>query len=300
MKARRDEAVRPRLERRVASHDRDLRVLGRGDHLAVGGGALGRHPRRRCAAALRAAGAVVREQHRRAPLRAMPAARNSARPQIRSASPGSTYGLSKRPSRNLSRSRRRADSSMRASVIRPARTSSTTTSGSDSPPSWSQPASRIFRTRSSALELLDAPALRPNSNRRESVSLTSAPVGADDAVEAVPPAQQSGDHAAVEAEADLLEADPERAPVVRHDLRGPGRERSLERPAGGPRTSRRGRPDPSRTGSAGPRRLAAGRHRGSASSCTRRMSVRAARPGSRGCRRRRVGRRALRPRRRCA
>ena len=68
----------------------------------------------------------------------------------------------------------------------------------------------------------------------------------------------------------------------------------------GARTSRRDRPDPSRSRSARPPRRAAGRRPGSASPCRRRSAGRAARPGSRGCRRRRAGSRARRPRRSCA
>ena len=80
-------------------------------------------------------------------------------------------------------------------------------------------------------QLLDAPALRREDRavRQRRVG-HQPPVGADDAVEAVVPAQQPGDDVAVVAEADLLELGADRPAVVRHDLRGPGRERGLEHP----------------------------------------------------------------------
>ena len=137
-------------------------------------------------------------------------------------------------------------------------------------------------------QLLDAPALglEDRAVRHRSVG-DEAPVGADHAVEAVALAQQARDHVAVEAEADLLVRRSDRAAVVRHDLRRSGREGGLEdahvvlEPVAGidlilPVGEMRD-----------PRRRAAVRRRGSAWSCTRRMRARAGRPGSRGCRRRR-------------
>ena len=56
----------------------------------------------------------------------------------------------------------------------------------------------------------------------------SAPIGADHAVEAVAPPQETGDHVAVVAEADFFVRCSDRAPVVRHDLRRPGLERRFE------------------------------------------------------------------------
>ena len=121
-----------------------------------------------------------------------------------------------------------------------------------SPPSWSQPASRM-RTSRSAASSSSTPQAFASQTEPSGIgrSLTSAPVGADDAVEAVAAAQQAGDHLPVEAEADGLELGADRTAVVRHDLRGPGGEGRLERAAGDPRSGRRGRPDPCRTGSAG-------------------------------------------------
>ena len=150
------------------------------------------------------------------------------------------------------------------------------------------------------VELFDAPGFRlPDRPVGHRHVADERPVGADDAVEAEAAAQQAGDHVLVEAEADRLELRADRTAVVGHDLRGPGGESRLERAAGGPRSARRDRPDPCRTGSAGPRRRPAGRRRGSASSCRRRWSGRARRPGSRGCRPPSGARRARSPRRTC-
>ena len=55
------------------------------------------------------------------------------------------------------------------------------------------------------------------------------PVGADDAVEPVPVAEQPGDHPVVEPEADLLVVGPDGHAVVGHHLRGPRLDRGRER-----------------------------------------------------------------------
>ena len=78
-------------------------------------------------------------------------------------------------------------------------------------------------------QVLDAPGARGPDRAGDRRVVEQPPVGADDAVEAVPLAQQLRDHAPVEAEADLLERGPDRHPVVGHDLRRSGLERRLER-----------------------------------------------------------------------
>ena len=77
-------------------------------------------------------------------------------------------------------------------------------------------------------QVLDAPGARRPDRAGDRRVVEQAPVGADDAVEAVPLAEQLRDHAAVEPEADLLQRGPDRHPVVRHHLRRPGLERRLE------------------------------------------------------------------------
>ena len=189
---------------------------------------------------------------------------------MRSASSGSTNGSSKSPRRNLSRSSRRHR--LVEPLLRHA-------SGADELDEQLRQrlaaelvAAGVEELQQPLLggEVLDAPAPWPERVAAAEVVVgDEPPVGADDAVEAVPLAQDAGDHVAVEAEADLLEPDADRPAVVRHDLRGPGRERRLERlevvvevPAGIDLV-------PAVARSAGPRRPSAGRRRGSASSCRR-------------------------------
>ena len=77
--------------------------------------------------------------------------------------------------------------------------------------------------------MLDAPGTRGPDDAVEHRIGEQPPVGADDAVEAVSLAEQPGDHAVVEPEADLLVLGPDGHPVVRHHLGGAGLDRGRER-----------------------------------------------------------------------
>ena len=195
---------------------------------------------------------------------------------------------------------RRADSSIRDSVIRP---------GPDELDEQLRQrfaaelvAARLddLREPVGGVELFHSPRLRqPDRAVRHGRVADERPVRADDAVEAVTAAQHVGDHALVEAEADGLELGAERPAVVRHDLRRSGGEGRLERPQVILEAAARVHLILAVREVRDPRRRPAGRRRGNASSCTRRCRGRARRPGSRGCTPRSSGRRDRSPRRRC-
>ena len=277
-----DERRGARLVRRVPEHDRDVGLRRAARRPRRRPQPLPRRGRRRRCARRRASGrtpSFAMQHHRRAAAPRAPAARNSALPQIAAAASGSTYGSSKRPSRNLSRRIRRADSSMRDSgdASRLDQLDEQLRQGLAA----ELVAARIDDLEEAlrGVELLDAPGLRrPDRAVRHRRVADERPVGADDAVEAEAPAQQAGDDVLVEAEADRLElacrpagrstASPARCP----------RRRPPRTAGGGPRSGRPDRPDPCRRGSAGLRRRPAGRRRGSVSPCRRRWSARASSP----------------------
>ena len=78
-------------------------------------------------------------------------------------------------------------------------------------------------------EVLHSPGPRRHRLAHDDAVPDQSPVGADDAVEAQLVAQQPGDDALAEGEADLLPVGADRHPVVGHDLRGSGRDRGPER-----------------------------------------------------------------------
>ena len=117
--------------------------------------------------------------------------------------------------------------------------------------------------------MLDAPGPRGQRPAGDDRAGDQTPVGADDAVEAELLAEQPGEDLPVVAEADLLdglagELEADRHPVVGHQRPRCRRRRPGGTAPGGPRSARPGRPARVRTGSAGPRRRAAGRRPGSA------------------------------------
>ena len=186
------------LVRCLQAQDGDIRLSRRIDDLAVLSGDLGvdaldvELAARARAAAPSAVGAIrFVSTVIDARCAASPAARKSARPTIASAASSSTNGFSKRPSTNFSRSRRRAETSSRSSVTEPSATSSSSSSGQCLAAELVGAGLEDLEHALARREVLDAPGPRGERLADDRRVVDEAPVGADDAVEAVALAQQA-------------------------------------------------------------------------------------------------------------
>jgi len=118
--------------------------------------------------------------------------------------------------------------------MRPAATSSRSSSTHSSPPNWSAPASRTFCIRLRGVEIFDTPGAGREDLVADDVVVHELPVGYDDAVVTELIAKQARDDLAVVAEADLFDGftvddEPDRHAVVRHHRGGVVLDRRPER-----------------------------------------------------------------------
>ena len=227
-----DERLGARLERSVAAHDRNVGILGPLDDIAERGGRLSRDAVEVEAwPASQRQRAVVRHEHRRAPLDAVAGGAKLGAAADALGLVGIDVRVVEQTEPELVAQQatcRLVDPRLRDAAcadefdeqLRQRLATELVAPGVD------DLHEAILRA-----QLLDAPALgaEDRSVRHRRVR-DQPPVGADDTVEAVAVAQEAGDDVAVETEADLLERHPDRASVVRHDLRRPGFESGFEHP----------------------------------------------------------------------